>query len=320
MTMHKRLTFLLYDETGNFVRLKLLSRKRIVVLGIVAALLLFCLTVAGVDYGILKYSSFQSRDLRREIQNLKADLADRNQQIQTFYTKIDALQMRLIKLNQLEQEIRSYTGLKHVPEDLEDYGVGGSLAGKNEPEASTSEVFSEFLANMEQDVSLLDRGIGKQSEEFYLLWETLKEIKAIQQVTPSMRPVTGGWISSKFGFRRSPFSDKEEFHAGVDIAVHEGTPVIATAGGKVTFAGRRGSFGNVVYIDHGFGIVTRYAHLKCCHAEKGQNVKRGAVIGEVGSTGRSTGPHLHYEVRLNDIPVNAEKYMSEYLAKTDSPS
>lgn len=170
---------------------------------------------------------------------------------------------------------------------------------------------------MDDDVDRLDRVAGDQSEEFQLLWETLREIKAIQQVTPSMRPIEGGWLSSKFGFRQSPFSDKHEFHSGMDIAAHKGTPVMATANGTVTFAGYKGALGKAVFINHGFGIVTRYGHLSKFHVQEGQKVSRGDVIGAVGSTGRSTGPHLHYEVRLNDIPVNAEKYMSEYLANKD---
>jgi murein DD-endopeptidase MepM/ murein hydrolase activator NlpD len=315
--MRDRFTFLMYDEGGTFVRLKLLSKKFIRIFCAAGIFFLVLLGFVFVDYAFLKYSSYQSRDLRDEVRSLKADLKDRNQQIEAFYTKIDALQLKLIKLNQLEQEIRSYTGLNNSSHETGDYGVGGIFSEESGEKLCTREFYSKFLENMEADVNMLDRRIGDQSEEFHMLWETLKEIKAIQQVTPSMRPVAGGWVSSKFGFRKSPFSDNHEFHAGVDIATHKGSPVMATAAGKVTFAGYKGTYGKVVYIDHGFGIMTRYAHLNRCHVKEGQRVSRGEVIGEVGSTGKSTGPHLHYEVRLNDIPVNAEKYMSEYLAKSD---
>ena len=315
--MRERLTFLVYDEGGTFVRLKLFSKKLIRLFCVFGILLIVFLGFLFVDYAFLKYANYQSRDLRDELRILRADLKDRNEQIEAFYTKIDALQLKLIKLNQLEQEIRSYTGLKNSANDTGDYGVGGIFSEESGTDVCTAEFYNRFLENMEQDVNLLDRRLSDQSEEFHMLWETLKEIKAIQQVTPSMRPIDGGWISSKFGFRKSPFSDKQEFHAGVDIAAHKGTPVMATANGTVIFSGHRGTYGKVVYIDHGFGIMTRYAHLDRCHAKKGQKVSRGEMIGEVGSTGKSTGPHLHYEVRLNDIPVNAEKYMSEYLAQKD---
>lgn len=315
--MRERLTFLIYNEGGTFVRLKLLSNKLLKISCIIG---LFCVFLIGyiiVDYAFLKYSSYHSRNLITEVRSLKADLKDRNKQIEAFYTKIDALQLKLIKLNQLEQEIRSYTGLHNTSQDTGDYGIGGLFPEEPEQKDFTEEVYHKFLENMDENVDRLDRKMGDQSEDFKILWKTLKEIKAIQQVTPSMRPLEGGWVSSKFGFRQSPFSDKHEFHSGLDIAAHKGTPVMATANGTVTFSGYKGTYGKAVYINHGFGIMTRYGHLNRCHVKEGQKVKRGDVIGEVGSTGRSTGPHLHYEVRLNDIPVNAEKYMSEYLAKKD---
>jgi len=315
--MRERLTLLLYNEGGSFVRLKLFSKKFLKISIVIGAFCIFLIGFIFVDYAYLKYTSYHSRNLKNEVSSLKAELKDRNTQIEKFYSRIDALQLKLIKLNQLEQEIRSYTGLLNKSQDTGDYGIGGNFTGFPGEQLCTAEIYNNFLQNMDDDVDLLDREAGNQSEEFKILWETLKEIKAIQQVTPSMRPVEGGWISSKFGFRKSPFSGKHEFHSGVDIAVHKGTPVLATANGTVTCASYKGSFGKVVFINHGFGIMTRYAHLSKFHIKEGQKVQRGDVIGEVGSTGRSTGPHLHYEVRLNDIPVNAEKYMSEYLVKND---
>ncbi|MBC2714254.1 MAG: M23 family metallopeptidase [Desulfobacteraceae bacterium] len=314
--MREKLTLLIYNEGGSFVRLKLLSKKFLKILSVIGVFCIFLLGFILFDYAYLKYTSYHSRNLKNEVRSLKSELKDRNKQIETFYSRIDALQLKLIKLNQLEQEIRSYTGINNNSQDTGDYGIGGILDISGE-QVCTADFYNKFLQNMDDDVDRLDREACDQSEEFQILWETLKEIKAIQQVTPSMRPVEGGWISSKFGFRKSPFSDKHEFHSGVDIAAHKGTPVVATANGTISYAGYKGSLGKTVFINHGFGIVTRYGHLNSFHVNEGQKVKRGDVIGEVGSTGRSTGPHLHYEVRLNDIPVNAEKYMSEYLANKD---
>ncbi|MCD6585903.1 MAG: peptidoglycan DD-metalloendopeptidase family protein [Desulfobacteraceae bacterium] len=315
--MREKLTLLIYDEGGSFVRLKLLSKKIIKILSVMGVFCVFLLGVILFDYACLKYAGYHSRNLKNEVSSLKEELKDRNTQIETFYSKIEALQLKLIKLNQLEQEIRSYTGIHNNPQDTGDYGIGGTFSELPGEQVCTANFYNNFLQNMDNDVDRLDHAAGNQSEEFQILWETLREIKTIRQVTPSIRPVEGGWISSKFGFRQSPFSNKHEFHSGVDIAVHKGTPVKATANGTVTCAHYRGSFGKVVFINHGFGIVTRYAHLSSFHVKEGQKVKRGDVIGEVGTTGRSTGPHLHYEVRLNDIPVNGEKYMSGHLANND---
>lgn len=315
--MRDRLTLMIYNEGGSFVRLKLFSKKFIKISSVIGIFCIFLFGFILFDYMHLKYANYHSRGLKTELSRLKAELEDRNTQIETFYTKIDALQLKLIKLNQLEQEIRSYTGLNNHSNDTGDYGIGGIFSDDPEKQACSAEFYNDFLQNMDENVERLDQVACDQSEDFQILWETLKEIKAIQLVTPSMRPLEGGWISSPFGFRQSPFSDKQEFHSGVDIAAHKGTPVMVTANGTVTFAGYKGSYGKVVSINHGFGIVTRYGHLSSFKVKKGQKVLRGEVIGEVGSTGRSTGPHLHYEVRLNDIPVNAEKYMSEYLAAND---
>lgn len=315
--MRDRLTLLIYNEGGSFVRLKLFSKKFIKISSVIGIFCIFLLGFILFDYLHLKYANYHSHGLKTELSRLKAELEDRNTQIETFYTKIDALQLKLIKLNQLEQEIRSYTGLNNPSNDTGDYGIGGIFSDDPEKQACSAEFYNDFLRNMDENVERLDQFACDQSEDFQILWETLKEIKAIQQVTPSMRPLEGGWISSPFGFRQSPFSDKQEFHSGVDIAAHKGTPVMATANGTVTFAGYKGSYGKAISINHGFGIMTRYGHLSSFHVKKGQQVLRGDVIGEVGTTGRSTGPHLHYEVRLNDIPVNAEKYMSEYLATND---
>jgi murein DD-endopeptidase MepM/ murein hydrolase activator NlpD len=314
--MQERLTLLIYNEGGSFVRLKLLSKKFIKISCIIGFFCVFFLGFIFFDYFHLKYANYHSRGLKTELNRLKAELEDRNSQIETFYTKIDALQLKLIKLNQLEQEIRSYTGLHTNSSDTGDYGIGG-ISDIPGDKVCTPDFYNKFLQNMDENVALLDQEACNQSEEFQILWETLKEIKAIQQVTPSMRPLDGGWISSPFGFRESPFTSEHEFHSGVDIAAHKGTPVKATANGTVSFVGYKGSYGKAVSINHGFGIVTRYGHLSSFHVKKGQKVLRGDVIGEVGSTGRSTGPHLHYEVRLNDIPVNPEKYMSEYVATND---
>jgi murein DD-endopeptidase MepM/ murein hydrolase activator NlpD len=314
--MRDRLTLMIYNEGGSFVRLKLFSKKFIKISSVIGVLCIFLLGFIFFDYAYLKYSSYNSSSLTDEVSSLGAELKDRKSQIEAFYTRIDALQLKLIKLNQLEQEIRSYTGLNNHSQDTGDYGIGG-ISDSSDDKVCTADFYNKFLQDMDDNVDQLNRVAGDQSEEFQVLWETLREIKAIQQVTPSMRPIEGGWISSKFGSRKSPFSDKHEFHSGVDIAAHKGDPVMATANGTITFAGYKGTLGKSVFIDHGFGILTRYGHLNTLNVKKGQKILRGDVIGEVGSTGRSTGPHLHYEVRLNDIPVNAEKYMSEYLANKD---
>jgi murein DD-endopeptidase MepM/ murein hydrolase activator NlpD len=127
--------------------------------------------------------------------------------------------------------------------------------------------------------------------------------------TPSVWPVVGK-LESGFGGRRNPFGGNSyEFHSGQDIDAAMGDPVVAGASGKVTFVGWQNGYGQLVVIDHGGGLTTRYGHLSHIDVDQDQTVQRGQFIGRVGSTGRSTGPHLHYEIRINDEPVNPLQYL-----------
>jgi len=126
--------------------------------------------------------------------------------------------------------------------------------------------------------------------------------------TPSIWPVRG-WVTSRFGNRADPLTGRRSTHTGIDIAGPHGKEIVATADGTVVFAGVEGSYGKVVVVDHGYGMKTRYAHLASITTSAGDVVKRGQMIGKLGSTGRSTGPHLHYEVRINGIPQNPRNYI-----------
>lgn len=129
---------------------------------------------------------------------------------------------------------------------------------------------------------------------------------------PTIWPVKG-WVTSDFGFRRSPLTGSRQLHEGVDIASPYGTTVVAAGEGVVTFAGRLGGLGNKVIIDHGYGLATVYGHNSQLLVQEGEHVIRGTVIARVGSSGRSTGPHLHYEVLINGVPVDPARYILEQL-------
>jgi len=144
--------------------------------------------------------------------------------------------------------------------------------------------------------------------------EIEKQLRAIQATSnqvfiPSMWAHMGK-INNEFGFRRSPFGGRTyEFHAGMDIDGERGDQVIAPANGVVTEAGWKGGYGNMIEVDHGNGLKTRYGHLSKIDVEIGDSITRGQVMAFVGSTGRSTGPHLHYELRLNDRPINPRRFL-----------
>lgn len=132
-----------------------------------------------------------------------------------------------------------------------------------------------------------------------------------KEVIPDSMPIKKGYISSKFGFRRDPFSGRKRMHKGIDFAGKIGEEIKAVAGGVVSFAGRNGGYGKSIEIDHGEGLVTRYAHLNKINVKRDQIVNKGELIGELGNTGRSTGPHLHLEVLKNGRQVNPSKYLKK---------
>ena len=160
----------------------------------------------------------------------------------------------------------------------------------------THALFADFLRRQAAAVSALE-----------LKYESLKEQRIhhhmLMSTLPMERPVLGWhWVSSRYGYRKDPFTGRRAFHAGYDYAGRKGTPIVAGARGLVTYAGRLGRYGNTVKINHGGGISTLYGHMHKIHVVPGQHVRQGEVIGTIGSTGRSTGPHLHYEVRVNNRP------------------
>jgi murein DD-endopeptidase MepM/ murein hydrolase activator NlpD len=238
-------------------------------------------------------------------------------QINSFRTQIDLLRLQLTKLNQLSEKIRTAAGFKQKSSDVRKLGVGGSFSKNLVFSLTDPAAYNKWVKDLDDEIKQLDYSVIEHFDEYQVLLETVKEIKKIQDATPSIAPVPDGRVSSNFGYRESPFRGAKEFHSGLDISSHKGTPVKSTADGRVIYAGYYGDLGKEITIDHGFGIVTIYGHLSEIKVKLGQPVKRENIIGKVGNTGRSTGPHLHYEVRLNNNPINPKKYIPEYLASRD---
>lgn len=167
-----------------------------------------------------------------------------------------------------------------------------------------------LIERLTRRMDLLERSIYAQSLSFDQLKNVAKEQKEKTSRMPSVLPINikDYTISSGYGLRRDPITATSKFHEGLDIAAREGTPVYATADGKVIIAERKEGYGNCIDIDHGFNYMTRFGHLSKILVNSGQNIKRGELIGLVGSTGKSTGPHLHYEVRFKNEPQNPVNY------------
>jgi len=144
--------------------------------------------------------------------------------------------------------------------------------------------------------------------------DTLTDRETVRGRIPSIRPLDTGWISSRFGFRNDPFTTKQTFHRGLDFSTPVGTPVRVTGDGVVQAVQQQRGFGKVIKVDHGDGIVTVYAHLDEALVKKGAKVARGDVIARSGNSGRSSAPHLHYEIRVSSRPVNPLSYILDSYA------
>ncbi len=163
--------------------------------------------------------------------------------------------------------------------------------------ASTLNILKDLLGVLENRLDSVRTGVERQ--------------QALASATPSIWPVIG-WLSSAFGAREDPVNGGADFHPGLDISADYGTPVKATADGTIDTAGWAGDYGNMILVKHGYGMSTRYGHLSRLAVSAGQTVKRGQVIGYVGATGRTTGPHLHYEILLNGARINPMNLLSKH--------
>jgi murein DD-endopeptidase MepM/ murein hydrolase activator NlpD len=165
------------------------------------------------------------------------------------------------------------------------------------------------LSGMEQQMTELNALLSDRSDKLVALETMLMQDKMSKKLLPSVAPIKDAWYSSNFGWRIDPFTGKNAMHEGVDYMVPEGTPINASAGGMVVYADMHPQYGNMVEIDHGNQVITRYAHASRLMVKVGQMVRRGQEIAISGSTGRSTGPHLHFEVRYKGIAQNPVRFL-----------
>lgn len=273
-------------------------------MALVGCLVLLCVTVVPFfvyDYCKLK-ATLPSRDA------LDREVVDQRAQIQAFAKEINGLKSEIVAMRKFEEKIRDLADVEESGQGDAMLGVGGPTPEALDPNIPLTEKHHGLVREMHTQVEDLQDSLSVQRETLGELQEVLETRRSMLASTPTIRPTTG-WRSSGFGYRTSPFTGRKEFHQGLDIATRIGTPVVAPADGTITFAGLKGALGRTIIIDHGYGMVTRYGHLKKCLVKPGTHVKRGDKIGLVGNTGRSTAPHLHYEVHLNGIPVNPSKYI-----------
>lgn len=228
--------------------------------------------------------------------------------------KVGEMQARLVRMEAVSERLAGMAGIK--PEELKRMesvspsasgaGAGGPLPELRAPVAVPS------VSSMQELSELVDRmeALGDRNADVFTLIESrLFEKRLTALAIPSSPPVNGP-IGSGFGFRSDPFTGRAALHTGLDFPAAPGTPVLAAAGGVVLSAGTHPQYGQLVEIDHGSGVVTRYAHNSVMLVKQGDLIRRGQKVAEVGSTGRSTGPHLHFEVLVEGVQQNPSKFLA----------
>lgn len=243
-----------------------------------------------------------------QLAELQKENALQKEQILYMARRIDQVTEEMNELRKLDHKLKVMVNLETGEGDEQFKGVGGSDPALLDPKKTLTKVDRELVRAMHQSLDNLNNDINSSKEDKTGLQKFLENQKMLLASTPSIRP-TKGWLSSRFGYRISPFTGKKEFHKGLDISTRLGAPIVTSADGTVSFSGRDREYGRVVVIKHGYGLKTKYAHLKKSLVKKGQYVKRGETIGLVGNSGRTTGSHLHYEVHLNGVPVNPFRYV-----------
>jgi len=223
--------------------------------------------------------------------------------------EIEANRQRLTDMGKLDAQMRRTLKIRGSGRAAVEAGVGG-------PTEEDAEQLTELLE--EKDEKLLSKislGTDSQTQETIKRQASFREIqmqldrqRALLASTPAIWPVKG-WITSGFGKRMSPLTGEPGRHMGVDIANETNTPIRATADGLVTYAGWQAGYGRLVVVEHGYGFSTRYGHCSRVNVRVGQEIKKGQVVGFIGSTGHSTGSHCHYEVRIHGMPVDPMKYL-----------
>ncbi|MFN7685429.1 MAG: peptidoglycan DD-metalloendopeptidase family protein [Oligoflexia bacterium] len=284
-----------------------------VFLGAVAVIML-------LDYWYVMSQISENKELRIENRKLK-------QQVQVFESRIGTVEDTMERIRTFSMRLKVITNLEdrdklieslnqNLPEANANIDVRYAQSAQPQNTLPNSAKNPENIrlardqaswdlrfASLSQQASLLEQQLQNQ-------YELLADRKAFLNALPTRKPAVG-YFTSGFGIRRSPYGGREKMHEGLDIANYPGTAIRATAEGTVAFAGAKAGYGQTVILDHGYGLETWYAHNRRIHVKQGQRVRRGELISQLGNSGRSTGPHLHYEVRINGTPVDPLSYILE---------
>ena len=302
MIRDKILTFLYLPDGSHEPRAFQVRRNAVWAL---AVTVLLALGASG--WAVLGHSS------RMKDAYLVETLANQNKElrgeIDVLTTELATLKHQVAQNFDFQNKARIIANMEDLDQDVAQVGVGGSPINFSQSLSSIDGKTRDRLFTARADIDKLLRQARLQTQDYEEILSHLESANEKIRTTPSLRPVRVGFVSSRFGWRMDPISGRRAMHRGVDFSARMGTPVSATADGVVTYSGVEQTYGNVVEISHGNGFVTRFAHLQRRLVQKGQRVTRGGVIGRVGSTGRSTFSHLHYEIERDGERVDPLRFV-----------
>jgi murein DD-endopeptidase MepM/ murein hydrolase activator NlpD len=235
-------------------------------------------------------------------------------QLKHMSGKIQLIRNQIDKIEELDDRLRTRLDIPKLDEDVRQVGIGGSdLSQVLQIDLGDPDLKTALLKNRNV-LDRLEREVKLEMESYEKLLTTMERKEDSLRFLPAIKPVPGGRITDGFGYRRHPILKRILFHYGLDFSSDRGTPVLATADGYVNFTGINGGYGKFISINHKYGYETKYGHLQKIYVRNGQFVKRGDKIGEVGNTGRSTAPHLHYEVHYKGKAVDPSQFYFHDIA------
>jgi len=243
-----------------------------------------------------------------KLTEMQRNYSDLSSTVVNLHNRVETLNLQMSLIEEKDKAVRTYADLPEIDESVRELGIGGVVVNEYTKIDNLLPDFTSTITSLEMDIDALTRKVKLELSSYEDIYDKVLENSDRIKSIPTIRPVNGGYLNAGFGYRADPFDRVKRFHYGQDITVNNRTPIYAPADGIVKSARYMGGFGKSLKIDHGFGYTTFYAHLSKFNIERGKKIKRGDLIGYSGNTGRSTGPHLHYEVHYYGKPQNPLDY------------
>jgi murein DD-endopeptidase MepM/ murein hydrolase activator NlpD len=295
------------SRTGQVRQFDLTRPKVVLGVAVVALLSISLVFAAGLQVGRFVAGPLKNEQLARRVEQQRLDIKAARGQLQgnvdALASRVGMMNAHLIRLDALGRRITDLANLDHGEFDFDTPPPAGGPEG--DEQVSGSAQVPELTAVLDA----LESQLADRERQLTVLESLMSTRQLGERILPGGLPVIGGWISSHFGFRSDPITGHTAFHSGVDFAAVPGSHVIATGPGVVSFAGYKTGYGNVVEITHPTGYVTLYGHNSRNLVHEGETVRKGQAVAVIGSTGRSTGTHVHFEVERNGSPVNPTRYL-----------